>query len=133
MTCAADATKSINAPGGDATIFEPVPANFCAVINIKDNHIKEAWLTAYRKELETIINSETFTNETTMKGEYCTPIMDKNAVKLKSDGTLDKVKNHLVVRGDLQHDIDEDKWSPTASLWALKLILAHVARLWVRV
>jgi len=59
--------------------------------------------------------------------------MDINVVKLRSDGTLDKLKNHLVVRGDLQKDIAEDKWSPTASFRALKLFLAHAARLHVRV
>ena len=59
--------------------------------------------------------------------------MDLNVVKLKSDGTLDKLKNHLVVRGDLQKNIEEDKWSPTASFRALKLFMAHAARLKVRV
>jgi len=59
--------------------------------------------------------------------------MDLNVVKLRSDGTLDKLKNRLVVRGDLQKNIEEDKWSPTASFRALKMFLAHAARLKVRV
>jgi hypothetical protein len=60
--------------------------------------------------------------------------MDLNVVKLKSDGTLDKLKNRLVVRGDLQKNVEEDTWSPTTSFRALKLFLAHAARLrvWVR-
>jgi hypothetical protein len=37
-------------------------------------------------------------------------------VKVKRDGSLDKLKTGLVVRGDLQdNNITEDKWSPTAS------------------
>jgi hypothetical protein len=59
--------------------------------------------------------------------------MDLNVVKLRSDGTLDKLKNCLVVRGDLQKNVKEDTWSPTASFRALKLFLAHAARLKVRV
>ncbi len=59
--------------------------------------------------------------------------MDLNVVKLRSDGTLDKLKNHLVVRGNLQKNVEEDTWSPNTSFRALKLFLAHVARLKVRV
>lgn len=100
---------------------------------MKDAKIKEAWLKAYKKELKTIIDTGTFTPDTPNEGENCTPIMDINEVKLCSNGILDKLKNCLVVRGDLQKDIAEDKWSPTASFWALKLFLAHAARLHVRV
>jgi hypothetical protein len=64
-----------------------------------------------------------------LEGEACTPIMGINVVKLKRDGTLDKLKNSLVVRWDLQKNVEEDTWSPTASFRALKMFLAHVARL----
>jgi len=80
-----------------------------------------------------LIDSGTFQPETPLPDESCTPIMDLNVVKLRSDGTLDKLKNRLVVRGDMQKNLDEDKWSPTASFRALKLFLAHAARLKVRV
>jgi len=90
-------------------------------------------LSAYRKELKTIVDAGTFQPETPLDGETCTPIMDVNVVKLKSDGALDKLKNRLVVRGDLQKNVEEDTWSPTASFCALKLFLAHAARLRVRV
>jgi hypothetical protein len=68
-----------------------------------------------------------------LEGETCTPIMDINMVKLKSDGTLDKLKSRLVIRGDLQKDVEKDTWSPTASFRALKKFLAHAARLCIRV
>jgi len=38
-----------------------------------------------------------------------------------------------LVRGDLQQHIKEDRWSPTISFCALKLFLAHAARLHIRV
>jgi hypothetical protein len=123
----------LDAPGADASIFEPAPTNLRAVLKIKENNIREAWLKAYRKELKTIIDSGTFIPNILLEGESCTPIMDLNVVKLRSDGTLDKLKNCLVVRGDLQKNVEEDTWSPTASFRALKLFLAHAARLQVRV
>jgi hypothetical protein len=48
--------------------------------------------------------------------------MDINMVKLKSDGTLDKLKSRLVIRGDLQKNVEKDTWSPTASFRALKKV-----------
>lgn len=60
--------------------------------------------------------------------------METNKVKLKSDGSLDKLKVRIVVRGDLQAKLaKEDKWSPTASFRAMKMFLADAARHKVRV
>jgi hypothetical protein len=131
--CASEATMQIDSPGADATVFEPAPSNLRAVLKIRDHVIREAWLKAYQKELKTLIDTGTFQPETPLPDESCTPIMDLNVVKLRSDGTLDKLKNRLVVRGDMQKNLDEDKWSPTASFRALKLFLAHAARLKVHV
>jgi hypothetical protein len=132
--CAAETTVQLDAPGAYASIFEPAPANLRAVLRLPDTTIWEAWLKAYRKELKAILDSGTFQlGDNPLSGESCTPIMDLNVVKLWSNGTLDRLKNRLVVRGDLQKNVEEDTWSPTASFWALKLPLAHAARLKVRV
>ncbi len=62
------------------------------------------------------------------KEDYCVPTMETYRIKLQSDGTLDKLKTRIVVRGDLQNkEITEDKWSPTASMRAMKMFLAHAA------
>jgi hypothetical protein len=44
------------------------------------------------------------------------PTMETNKVKIRSDGSLDKLKCRIriVVRGDLQDTAMEDSWSPTA-------------------
>jgi hypothetical protein len=56
--------------------------------------------------------------------------METFKVKVKSDGSLDKLKCRLVVRGGLQgKNITEDKWSPTASFHSLKMFLAHASRI----
>jgi len=66
--------------------------------------------------------------------ETSTPVMEIFKVKVKSDGSLDKLKTRLVVRGDLRDKhITEDKWSPTASFRSLKMFLAHASRLKTRV
>ncbi len=68
------------------------------------------------------------------KENYCVPTMETYRIKLRSDGTLDKLKTRIVVRGDLQNkEISEDKWSPMAFMRAMKMFLAFAARLKVRV
>jgi hypothetical protein len=126
--CAAEATVLLDAPGADASIVEPAPVNLRAVLGICDATIREAWFKAYRKELKKIIDSGTFhLGDNPLPNESCTPIMDLNIIKLRSDGTLDKLKTNLVVRGDLQKNIEEDSWSPTASFRALKLFLEFIS------
>jgi hypothetical protein len=47
-TCAAEATLQLDAPGADASIFAPAPANLRAVLRLRDKTIREAWFKAYR-------------------------------------------------------------------------------------
>jgi transposase InsO family protein len=127
-------TPTIDASGSDASIFEPAPDNLRVIMKMKNSKIKEAWLKAYYKELKVLISSGTFSIENMLEGEVAVPTMETNRVKLQSDGTLDKLKTRIVVRGDLQNKQSiEDKWSPTASFRSLKMFLAHAARLKVRV
>jgi len=84
--------------------------------------------------LKTLVNAKTFIHDTLQKKEISTPVMEMFKFKIKSDGTLDKLKTRLVVRGDLQRkSISEDTWSPTASFRALKMFLAHACKCKVRV
>ena len=47
-------------------------------------------------------------------GEPVTPCMDVYKAKIQSDGSLDKLKLRIVVRGDLQNkEMVGDTWSPT--------------------
>jgi len=54
-------------------------------------------------------------------------------VKINNEGSLDKLTTRIVVRGDLQSGVVEDKWSPTASFRFLKMFLEHASRLKARV
>ena len=59
------------------------------------------------------------------KGDPVTPCMDVYKAKIKSDGSLDKLKLRIAVRGDLQNkEIIGDTWSPTASMITLKFLFA---------
>ena len=62
-------------------------------------------------------------------GEPVTSCMDVYKAKIQSDGSLDKLKLRIVVRGDLQNkEMIGDTWSPTASMRTLKYFLADAAK-----
>ena len=53
--------------------------------------------------------------------------MDFSKAKIQSDGSLDKLKLRILVRGDLQNkELVGDTWSRTASMRNLKYFLADV-------
>ena len=55
--------------------------------------------------------------------------MDVYKAKIQSDGSLDKLKLIIVVRGYLQNkEMVGDNWSPTASTRTLKYFLAYSAK-----
>jgi hypothetical protein len=56
------------------------------------------------------------------------PTMETKKVKIKSDGSLDKLKCRIVMKGDLQDSAIADPWSPTAPFRSLKMFLADAAR-----
>jgi hypothetical protein len=78
-----------------------------------------------KKEMGTLVDSGTLVLDEMREGESSTPVMEIFKVKINSDGSLDKLKTRIVVRGDLQNGVTEDKWSPTASFRSLKMFLAH--------
>ena len=60
--------------------------------------------------------------------------MDVYKANIQSDGSLDKLKLRILVRGDLQNkEMVGDTWSPTASMRTLKYFLADAAKHKVRV
>ena len=55
--------------------------------------------------------------------------MDMYKAKIQSDGSLDKLKLRIVVRGYFQNkEMVGDTWSTTASMRTLKYFLADVAK-----
>ena len=55
--------------------------------------------------------------------------MDVYKAKIQSDGSIDKLKLRIVVRGDLQNkEMVGDPWSPTSSMRTLKYFLADATK-----
>ena len=55
-----------------------------------------------------------------------TPCMYVYKAKIQFDGSLDKLKLRIVVRGDPQNkELVGDTWSPTASMGTLKYLLEY--------
>jgi hypothetical protein len=132
--CAAEVHTDLQPKTADANSWEPAPKTIREILRMKDGMVRQEWLNAIKKELKTLIKSGTFVQNTPKNGEISTPVMETIKVKVKSDGSLDKLKCRLVVRRDLQDkNITEDKWSPTASFCSLKMFLAHASRIKARV
>ena len=81
------------------------------------------------KQIKNLINNQTFLIEDTKDGEPVTPCMDVFKTKIQSDGSLDKLKLRILVRGDLKNkEMVGDNWSPTASMRTLKYFLVDAAK-----
>ena len=55
------------------------------------------------KEIENLINNQNFLVQNPEKGDPVTPCMYVYKAKIQSDGSLDKLKLRIMVRGDLQN------------------------------
>ena len=100
--------------------FIPEPRKFSEVTMFLDE-IKKTWLKATLKEINNLINNQTFLVEDPYKYEPVDPCMDVYKAKIQSCGSLDKLKLRIVVRGDLLNkELVGDTWSPTASMRTLK-------------
>ena len=114
--------------GSEVSHFIPESRKFAEVTKLSEN-IKKPWLKATLKEIKNLINNQTFLIEDKNEDEPVTTCMDMYKAKIQSDGSLDKLKLRVVVRGDL-HDkeIVGDTWSPTESMRTLKYFLAYAAK-----
>ena len=106
----------------------PELRNFSEVTNILEN-IWKPWLKATLKEVKNLINNQTFLIEDQNEGEPVTPCIDVSKAKIQYDGSLDRIKLRILVRGNLQNkELVGDIWSPTASMSTLKYFLADSAK-----
>ena len=83
--------------------------------------INKPWLKVTPKEIENIINNQTFLVQYLEKGEPVNPCMDVYKAKILCDGSLDKLKLRIVVRGDMKNkELVGDTCLPTSSMRTLK-------------
>ena len=63
------------------------------------------------------------------KGHPVTPCMDVYKENIQSDGSIEKLKLRIVVRGYFQNkEIIGDTWDPIASMRTLKYLLANSSK-----
>ena len=116
--------------GCDIAPFLPEPRTAHDVMRMKNRepNIFSCYQKAAKNELKNLITNNTFIKDQPTPSEKVTPCMEVYKAKILSDGTLDKLKHRIVVRGDLQQKTDEDNWSPTASIRSLHMFCAQAAR-----
>ena len=120
--------KPLEESGSEVYHFIPEPRNFDEVKKLSD-YINIPWLKATLKEIQNLINKQTLLTEDQNEGEPETTCMDVYKAKIKSDGSLDKIKLIIVVRGDMQNkEMVGDTWSPTASMRTLKHLLTDATK-----
>ena len=114
--------------GSEVSHFITEPRNFAEVKKLSEN-IRKPWLKATLKEIKNLIKNQTFLIEDQKEGEPVTPCMDVYKAKIQCDGSLDKLKLIIVVRGNLQNkEMVGDTWSPTASMRTLNYFLEDAAK-----
>ena len=87
---------------------------------------KKPWLKEDLKDINNLINNLTFLVEDQDKDEPVTPYMDVYKAKTQSNGSLDKLKLIILVRGDMQNkELVGDTWSTTASISNLNYFLEN--------
>ena len=98
-------------------------------MNCFSENIKRPRIKATLKEIKNLIKNKTLLIEDQNEGEPVTPCMDVYKAKIQSDGSLDKLKLRIVVRGDTQNKkLVGDNLSPTESMRTLKYFLADAAK-----
>lgn len=115
------------------SLFLPEPQSFKAILSLPQE-LRDLWLAAMRSEIENLINNDTFEIIQPNKGEQVLPTKPVQKAKSKSDGSLEKLKCRIVVRGDLQKSNEwEDTWSACAAIRTVKMFLAIASSLKRRV
>ena len=94
--------------------------NFAEVTKLSDDKNKP-WLKATMKDIKNLTNNQNFLVEDPKKIEPVNPWLDVYKAKIQSNGSLDKLKLRILVRGDQQKkEIVGYIWSPTSAMWNLK-------------
>ena len=108
--------------------FIPEPRNFGEMKNNSDD-IKKPGLKETLKEINILINNQTFILEDQGKYEPVTLCMDVYKANKQSDESLDRLNLIIMVRWDLQNkELVVGTWSPTASMSTLNFFLTDATK-----
>ena len=110
------AESAIGEPGSDPAMFTPEPRTIKDIFSLPAD-IKNAWIWAVKAELKNLIENGTFILENPGPDDQVIPTQVVFKAKIAANGSLDKLKCRMVVRGDMMKNKDYgDTWTPTALL-----------------
>ena len=119
--------------GMEADMFQPTPTHWKQILALPP-HLKKHWKVSFKKELSIIIDKGTFRKEEKPDEEPVIPVTAKFRNKLKSDGSVDKLKSRICLRGDKQAELtDYDTWCPIGSFRELRKFLAFATSIKQRI
>jgi hypothetical protein len=109
----------------DPNLFLPAPNTWKEIMKLPP-HIMKFWKESLLKELKELIKKGTFIHETPKPDDPIIPVTAKFRVKLTQDGTVEKLKSRIALRGDLirENVYVPNTWCPVAGFRAFKLFLA---------
>ena len=120
--------------GKPAKDFLPEPGHWKHILRLPERP-KVHWIKSLKNELLLLIKQMgTFLKEKPGPNDPIIAVTVKFQAKLKADGTIDKLKARICLRGDQQAKyIDHDTWCAIATFRELRIFLTIAAKLKCRV
>ena len=114
--------------GMDPNDFLPAPAHWKQILKLPEKQ-RKPWLNALYKELKLLtITMKCFKKAQPSENDPIIPVTAKFRTKIKSDGTVEKLKARVCLRGDQQAELtDFDTWCAIANFKDLRFFLAFAA------
>ena len=118
----------------DPAPFLPAPDKWQQVLKLPTN-VRKAWTKSFIKELKEILKKDTVRRDQPNPGDPIIPVTAKFRVKLNPDGTIEKLKTRIALRGDMMSGPTNanEAWCPIAGFRALKMFLAFAAMIKARI
>lgn len=118
----------------DPLIFLPAPDNWKQILKLP-SIIQKHWANALLIEIKELIKKGTFASGKPNNDDPIIPVTSKYRVKLSPDGSIEKLKARIALRGDLMRDnvVIPDTWCPIAGFRSFKIFLAMAARIKQRI
>ena len=120
--------------GLTANDFLPAPNHWRDILKMPEKQ-KRFWLKALYSEAKLlIVTMKCFSKEQPNDDDPIILVTAKFRTKINSDGTIDKLKARICIRGDMQAQYTEfDTWCPIGNFRDLKIFLAFAAHYKCRV
>ena len=104
---------TLGGSGSEVSQFIPEPSNFSEVARLHED-VKKYWLKVTLKEIKNLINNQTYLMGDPDKGEPVTLCMNVYKTKIQYDGSIDKLKLGIVLRGNFWNkEMNGGTWYPT--------------------